>query len=354
MPVRIVLLGNSFAEAIQLPALKYAGNNEVIGIAGRNLAKAQETAQRWGIAKATDNWRELLALAPDLVIVSTPVDLHFEMAVAALECGAAVLCEKPFTRTVAEAKDLAKRAEGRLALIDHQLRWSPLRRRLRDKHRENFVGEVFHIRSDLVIDSPGYMTRPHGWWFDEARGGGTLGALSSHLIDNLIWIFGPVRAVNAQLSTFIKEREGPDGSPLPVTSDDCAELWLRMECGALVSMTTSVVLPGGSRWLVEVAGSEGTLRLDLEDDLIGGKHGEDMQPLAEDLCMPNPEDFGMTGRGAFAACEPLFLKDVIGAVSAGQNHLPEAATFEDGLACMRVLEAARYSSRTGCGWVDCK
>jgi predicted dehydrogenase len=354
MSVRIALLGNSFAEATQLPALKHAGGNEVIGIAGRNLEKAQATAARWGIPKATDDWRELLTLAPDLVIISTPVDLHFAMAKAALESGAAVLCEKPFTLTVAEAKQLARLADGKLALIDHQLRWSPLRRRLRERVRENYVGKVFHVRSDLVIDSPRYLTRPHSWWFEEARGGGTLGALSSHLIDNLIWILGPVASVNAQLSTFIGERENAQGDMQRVTSDDHAELWMRMECGALVSMTTSVVTPGGSRWLVEIAGSEGTMRLDLEDDLIGGKHGEDMHPLADDLKMPDPAEFGMTASGGFAACEPLFLKDVIAAVAAGQTSIPEAATFQDGVACMRVLEAARYSSSTGGGWTSCK
>lgn len=353
-PIRIALLGNSFAEAIQLPALKFAGNNQVIGIAGRDRAKAQQTADKWGISVATDQWRELLKLAPDLVIVSTPVDLHFEMASAALESGAALLCEKPFTRTLAEAKELCSLAEGKLAVIDHQLRWSPMRRRLRSELQKGYVGEAFNVRSDLVLDSPKFLARPYGWWFDEQRGGGVLGALGSHLIDNLIWIFGPVEAVNAQLSTFIRERKNDKGQSCTVTADDSAELWLKMECGATVSMTTSVVQPGGSRWLVEVTGSEGTLRLDLEDDLIGGKHGENMAPIDESLSMPLPSNFGMTATGAFAACEPLFMKDLVQAVANGQSHLPEAATFEDGVACMRVLEAARRSSSTRAGWVSCK
>ena len=57
--------------------------------------------------------------------------------------------------------------------------------------------------------------------------------------------------------------------------------------------------------------------------------------------------------GPFAACEPLFLADVVDCVARGASELPGAATFEDGLACMRVLEAARRSSKSG-DWVDCR
>lgn len=351
-PVRVVLLGNSFAEAVQLPALRSVGGNEVVGLAGRDLARARATAERHGIPRATDRWRELLELEPDLVVVTTPVDLHHEMASAALEAGAAVLCEKPFTRTLAEAEDLAARAEGRPAWIDHQLRWNPVRRRLRDLLREGFAGEVLHARHDLVIDSPAFLERPFGWWFEERRGGGALGALGSHLIDGVLWLHGPVEAVQGNLSTLVRERRGPDGAPCRVTADDTAELRLRLRGGGIVQVTTSVVLPGASRWLVEVGGRTGTLRLDLEDDLIGGHHGEDLRPLAPDLALPCPADHGIARSGAFAACAPLFLADVIGAVREGRTEIPEAATFADGLACMRVMEAARRSSAQGGAWVE--
>jgi len=352
-PVRVALIGNSFAEAIQLPALRYAGNNEVIGLAGGDGAKARATADRWGIPVATDDWTQLLELAPDLVIVSTPVDLHYPMARAALESGAAVLCEKPFTLNVEEAADLAERARGRLALIDHQLRWNPTRRKLRELLREGFVGEVFHVRSDLVLDNPAFLERPFGWWFDAARGGGALGALGSHLVDNVMWMFGPIAAVQANLAAHIPRRVDANGALRDVTADDTAELRLELESGLVVQLTTSVVMPGASRWLLEVCGREGTLRLDLDCDLVGGRHGEDMHQLDPETLLPDPSEFGMDRGGAFAACEPLYLKDVIDAVARGAVELPEAASFLDGLACMRVLEAARRSSAQGGARVPC-
>jgi predicted dehydrogenase len=351
-PVRVVLLGNSFAEAVLLPALRSLGGNQVLGVAGRSLERARATAQRWELPHATDDWRTLLDLEPDLVVVATPVDLHHEMAAAALDRGAAVLCEKPFTLTLAEAEDLARRAAGRAAWIDHQLRWNPARRLLRRRLTEGFVGRLFHARHDLVIDSPAFLERPHGWWFEAERGGGALGALGSHLVDGVLWMHGPVQAVQANLSTFVSPRPDAAGVLREVTADDTAELRLRLVDGGLVTVTTSVVLPGASRWLVEVCGSEGTLRLDLEDDLVGGRHGEDLAPLDPGLSLPRPEDHGIHRAGAFAACAPLFLADLLEAVREGRADLAGAATFADGLACMRVLDAARRSSAAGGRWVE--
>ena len=90
---------------MQLPALAHIGGNEVVGIAGLDAAKAEATARRWGIQHATCDWRELLDLVPDLVMVTTPVDLHAEMVRASLRSGAAVLCEKPLC---ASSEDVRK------------------------------------------------------------------------------------------------------------------------------------------------------------------------------------------------------------------------------------------------------
>lgn len=353
-PVRIALFGNSHAEGVQLPALSHIGNNTVVGIAGYNADKAAATAARWGIGHATSDWRELLALDPDLVVVSTPVDLHAEMVRGALEAGAAVLCEKPFTLDVREAEELTRLAEGRLALINYQLRWNPIRRQVRSLCREGFVGDVLHIRADLLLNTPGFESRPYTWWSQSSRGGGVLGATGTHMIDNILWMFGPVEAVSARLETFVKRRRDADGVEHEVTSDDFAELWLRLESGAQASLTISLALPGVARWLLEIAGTEGTLALEREQVLVGGSHGSEVAPIDCDNSWMPPEQYGIQGRGPFAAIEAPFLADVVNAVANGETELPEAATFADGLANTRILEAARGSASTGGGWISCR
>ena len=328
-PVRIALFGNSHAEGVQLPALAHIGGNEVIGIAGHNAAKAEATAQRWGIGQATDSWQDLLALEPDLVLVSTPVDLHAQMVREALGAGAAILCEKPFTLDVADAEALTELASGRLALINYQLRWNPVRRQVRALCAEGFVGRVQHVRADLLLSTSGFEERPYTWWSQSARGGGVLGATGTHVIDNILWMFGPVEAVCARLETFVKRRKDSAGVEHEVTSDDYAELWLQLE-------------------------SAGALRLDREQHLTGGANGIEPSPIDCDTSWMPPAQYGIQGRGPFAALEVPFLAEVVTAVASGRTELSEAATFADGLANVRILEAARRSAADGEKWVRCR
>lgn len=353
-PVRVVVVGNSHAAAVQLPALAHAGGNEVVGIAGLDAEKAARTAARWNIGHATADWRELLELAPDLVIVSTPVDLHYEMVRAALATGAAVMCEKPFALDSGQAAELAQLADARLAVVGHQLRWNPCRRQIRDLCGDGFVGAVRHVRADLVLDTPSFEGRPHSWWSEAARGGGVTGALGSHMIDNIQWMFGPIESVSARFETLVPTRWDATGAARPVTSEDHAELRLRLAGGTLATVTVSMALRGVGRWLLEIAGTQGSLRLDRERELVGGRHGDDLAPIACDASWFPPEQYGIQGKGPFAALEAIFLRDVVGAVAAGATVLPGAASFDDGLRNVRVLEAARTSASDAGRWVNCR
>ncbi len=343
--VRIAIFGNSHAEGVQLPALAHIGGNEVVGIAGLDAAKAEATARRWGIQHATCDWRELLDLVPDLVMVTTPVDLHAEMVRASLRSGAAVLCEKPLTHDVRDAEELTELAVGRLAVVDFQLRFNPHRRKMRELCREGFVGEVRHVRVDLLLDTPNFVDRPFTWWSQAERGGGVLGATGSHMIDGIQWMFGPIAAVSARLETFVKRRRDAEGVERDVTSDDFAEVWLDLENGARATVTVSLALRGVSRWSMEVSGTEATLRLERERQLLGCRHGDAMNPISVEEDWLPPEHYGIQGRGPFAAMNGPFLSALVEAVAHGDSELPRAATFEDGLANVRILQAARESSR---------
>ena len=162
-PVRIALLGNSFASRVQLPALRWAGSNEVCALAGRDAEKARATAAEWGIPHATGDWRTALDTEPDLVIVSTPVHLHHEMTMAALDTGAAVLCEKPFALNADQASEMLQAARGRPAYLDHQLRFGPHYRRVHELCREGALGEPWHARFEILLPAQVYRDRPYRW-----------------------------------------------------------------------------------------------------------------------------------------------------------------------------------------------
>ena len=351
--VRIALLGNSFASRIQLPALRRVGGNEVIGIAGADSKKARATAAEWEIPIGTDDYRELLALEPDLVLITTPVHLHRPMLLDALETGAAILCEKPFALDASEAEEMCGRAEGRAAWIDHQLRWNPCRVALRRMLADGWLGEPWHVEMDFSLSNPTPLERGYRWWYDAARGGGILGALGSHMIDLLRSEFGEVEAVRCQLDTFVTERADDDDVPRRVTADEHATFALRLQGGVRADLVTSTAVQSGRGFYTRYTGSEGTLVLDREERLLGCRPGSSTpEPIDGAPELPSAESQGMPDGGPFARALPAYLADVVAAVREGRTEIPGAATFADGLATQRVIDAARASHAAGGGWTE--
>jgi predicted dehydrogenase len=345
-PVRVAVFGNGFAARVQLPSLAKVGGNEVIGIAGRDPERARATAERFGIPRATTDYRELLDDRPDLVLVTTPVDLHAQMVRDALAAGAAVVCEKPFTMNVAEAEPLVEAAAGRLALIDHQLRWTPYRKKFDELVRAGAAGDLWHVRVHAAWGQPVHLTRPHTWWYEAERGGGILGAGASHLVDGVRHHFGEITSVRARLATYVAERSSDTG-PKKVTADEHASLWLELASGVRATVDTDLILPGGPFLLTEAWGSAGVVRLEDEVRLTTCRHGEDPVEVDVDGGEYDVLDEELARYGAFGRAEPLFLRDVLATIAEDRNELPGAATFADGLACMKVLDAARASDANG-------
>ncbi len=361
MSVRIGLVGNSFARIIQLPALRWAGANgapnEVVAVAGSQQAKADETASEWGIPYATDDWTTLFGEGAkagpiDLAIISTPVDLHAPMVRAALAAGTAILCEKPFAMDGDEARALRDEARGHFALIDHQTRWSPWRRAFKDALAGGICGDPWAARIQMRLGSAPRIQSPFTWWYDAARGGGVLGALGSHVLDGVMDQFGVrIESVNAELLTFIKNRSGLEGTSVPVTADEEAILHCVTETGVPLMIETSVVGFGcerdtGQGSLQEVRGSKGTLRLEGETELLFIPHGGSPEPIAVEA-LPTVEELGMKMDNVFPRCLPGYLRDVIGAVASGRDTLEGAATFDDAVHVMDIMDAARTSSAEG-------
>lgn len=352
-PVRITLLGNSFAARVQLPALRWAQGSRVVAIAGHDIDKARATARAWGIPHAEGDWRAALEHPSDLVLVTTPVDLHRPMAAAALESGRAVLCEKPFALDAAQARELARRAAGRPAWVDHELRWSPHLRELRRRLRAGEAGELRHVAVEMLLPPQRHAERPWSWWFDARRGGGVLGAIGSHLVDLLRWCAGEIAEVRASLATYEAERPDARGVRRPVTADEHATLALRFRCGARGSLETSIALPSERFFRLQVVGSEQTLRLVGGDELWAGPTTGALAPVPVVPPLPSCEELGMPEYGLFGRCLPFFLRDVVAAVRDGRSAIEDAATFQDGLATQEVLDAARRSAASRGGWVAC-
>jgi len=267
--IGIGIVGAGFARTTQIPGFQNCAGARVVAITSRHRDNAASVAREFGIANVADDWRELIQRDDvDLVSVVTPPATHMEITLAALERGKAVLCEKPMAMNAGEAMRMTEtaRAAGVLALIDHELRFLNSRQKMRSMLHNGEIGNVRHCNYLFRSDYRGVLDRQWDWWSDAAMGGGTLGAIGSHVIDSFCWMLGAeISGVSCMLSTHIAER--PDkttGSVRAVTTDDEAKMMFRFADSSLAKNATgtaslSVVESGKYENRLEVFGTKGAL-----------------------------------------------------------------------------------------------
>jgi predicted dehydrogenase len=353
--VGVGVIGTGFARMTQLPAWAACEGARVVAVASGRRENAEAAAREFGIPFVASDWRELAARADvDLVSIVTPPVTHAEMAAAALEMGKAVLCEKPLAMNAGETARMceAARAAGALALVDHELRFLPARRLMRELILGGEVGRVRHAKLLWRADSRAVAGGGWNWWSDESAGGGALGAIGSHAVDALQWLLGTnVSHVSAALATYAGERtDHSAGVPRRVTSDDEVSMLVNFEDGGAAESATGVVSismaeAGRPEHTVEVFGTEGALRLEGEGSLrrarVGGREWQEVEteaaPLAEGL-RDNEWSRGFT----------VFAREIVEALRNGRTTVEGAATFDDGHRTQLVLDAARAAHASGC------
>jgi len=346
MTVRIGFIGSGFARRVQLPALPFVPETRATAIASGRRANAEAVAREFGLPHVFDDGVELARSADvDLVVVSSTPDSHARYAIAALEAGKHVLCEKPMALDAYEAAQMlaaAERRPDRFAWVDHELRYEPNRRRARELIRSGAIGDVRHIELSLKPylrgdGRPQASDAPWTWWFDAARGGGILGAVGSHLIDLCrYWTASEVRYVAGLVETFVTERTDESGVKRPVTADDFTSSVLRMASGAVATITLSTVAHHGQGHLGQVTGSEGTLLLTGETTLELGKAGGPLEAVSA------PDDLWEKTKpnNMWARSFVRLLRDMVRAIG-GAAPEGEPAAFRDGWQVQRVLDAIR-------------
>lgn len=345
-PIRVLLLGTGFGANVHAPGFAANRAFRLVGVASAHAENARRVAEQFEIPHASDNWKRTVeTVEADLVSIATPADLHHPMARAALDRGRHVLCEKPFALNQAQAKDLAglARAKGVVNVINHEFRHYPARAALTRWIQEGRLGRVEHL---VVRDRiPGWVRNPARrltWLTEKQRGGGYLGALGSHHIDQLLLWGGPVRRVFCTMRTLAGAV--PDASPAhkSITSDDCFTLLLEFRGGA----TGLVDLFGGSRVRgegYEAYGSAGAFA--IRDGYCIGRPKADGD--IEEL--PIPDDLTIRPTPEMALLAPFGVK-VEMLRAAIQEGKPAAPDFAWGVEVQRVLDAARLSDQSG-EWV---
>ena len=350
--IGIGIIGAGFARTTQIPGFKHCEGARIVAIASAHREHAEEVAHEFDIPHVEDDWRGVIDRDDvDLVSIVTPVVTHCEMTLAALDRGKHVLCEKPMAMNAEEARRMKERAQeaGLLTLIDHELRFLPGRLKMRELLQAGEIGKIKHVKLTFRSDSRADVTRPWNWWSDIKQGGGTLGAIGSHVMDGFRWLLSTeVSDVVCNLATHVRERRDAAGTSREVTTDDEANLLLRFADGGLTDAATgnvsmSLVEAGKPEHLLEIFGSDGALRIGEVGDLwrskVGAGEWQAVQVDREELA-PGLRDSG------WARGFTTFSQQIVNALREGRTTVEGAATFEDGYRTQLVLEAARRSNES--------
>ncbi|AXG82999.1 Gfo/Idh/MocA family protein [Streptomyces paludis] len=339
-------------------------------VCGRDRSAVEAAAAKHGWAAAETDWRRLIERDDVQVVdVCTPGDSHAEIAIAALEAGKHVLCEKPLANSVAEAEAMVRAAEaartrGQLAMVGFNYRRVPAVSYARKLIEAGRLGALRHVRVTYLQDWLADPEAPLTWRLDRERAGsGALGDLGAHIVDLAQFLAGePIAGVSALSETFVRERpvlsgaraglSGAAGSAYgPVTVDDAAVFTGRLASGALASFEATRMAAGRKNALrLEINGERGSLAFDLErlNELSFHDHSEPAATagfrriLVTEPEHPYLEAWWPPGHGL--GYEHTFVhqaRDLVLAVAAGADPAP---SFADGLQVQRVLAAVEESA----------
>ena len=201
-PVKVGVIGCGSQGKNHLSAIKELDTEIAIVSAFCDLSpeRLQNAREMWPQARATSDFKEMLAPGElDLVIVATMPNTHMQMALAALEAGADVLCEKPFMRNLEEATAVLDTAEqlGRQVQLGTNMRYMATSRYLRDLVASGGVGEP------VLSKVWGCHVNPPWWapnYYLSSSAGGVLASTLIHALDLAIWVAGAPNPVSVSAS----------------------------------------------------------------------------------------------------------------------------------------------------------
>lgn len=353
--LRIGVIGTSWwVDTMHLPALKSHPQADVVALCGRNRVRAQPLADKFAISQVYTNYRQMYEEARlDAVVISSPDETHYEMAIAAFDAGLHVLCEKPLAINSALAKAMLARAEasGRKHMVFFTFRWLPHMRYLFELVDEGYLGTLYHGYFRWFLKYPEFLI--DGW---RARANGVLADVGSHLVDMAHHTMGNIAQVNAHITSWPQamnaagERFGP--------ANDAAAAMLQFVSGAMgVIQVSSVAHTAGQweGWQVLLHGEKGSLELSHSADgkliLSGARRGE---ARSSPLALPAHVLTGLPPEQAEnPKTEDVFTRQAVGSrlfIDAILADRPVAPSFYEGLKAQQVIDAALESNRRRC-WV---
>ena len=352
--VRVGVIGaGSWAVSNHIPVLAERDDVELVSAVRKGREALEAIGERFGFAHVSEDYRDALDQGLDAVVVASPSGLHHEHANAALEAGANVLCEKPFTIDPSEAWDLHHTAErlGRHLLLSFGWNYGPLvveAKRLMDS--EGGVGQIEHVLVAMASGTRELLTSTGGggyegsaegfapeadtWTDPGMSGGGYAPAQISHAMGLAMWLTGDrAHEVFAFMNNVTSRVDMHDAISVRYHSGATGSI-SGASCPGMANAIDDPDEPWSRHQLqVRIFGSEGQLIADLERDFLW-LYRQDGLDLKVDL----PRHAGLYQ----CSGPPLTLVDL----TLGRD-VPNRSPADLGARTVEVVDAAVRSAQTG-------
>ena len=338
---------------------------------GRHQESLKAFAERWGWEQTETDWKTMVRRDDvDIVDISAPQYLHYDIAMEAARAGKHIFCEKPLAMSLAQAKEMYALAEkkGVTHYLNHNYRRCPAVRLAKKLIDEGRVGRIFHWRGAYLqswIVDPSF---PLTWHLQKQfAGSGPHGDLNSHSVDLARYLVGEIKKVSAMTAHFITERPLPDeaasgtfsgkskGGRGTVTVEDAAFMTVEFANGALGSFEASRFAPGRKNYnYFEIYGSKGSILFDLERmnelQFFSREDPAHAQGFRKILATEGGQHEYIANwwpPGHMIGYEHEFVHAVVDFVKAASTKTKIEPSFYDGMKEMEVLEAGLRSAETG-------
>ena len=341
-PFRVALIGYGLAgSAFHAPFIETTPELSLAAIVTRDEARREQARGLHPDAELLDSADEIWRRGPDfdLVVVGAPARAHIELATAAVEAGLPVVVEKPFAPTAAEARALIETARQRNVLLTvfQNRRWDGDFLTVRKLIDQNELGEITRFESSFERWRPD--VDPGSYEQEDPGVGGVLFDLGSHLVDQALQLFGPVRSIFGEIDTRRPRTRADDDVFVALTHESGVRSHLWMSAAATQSAPRFRVLGMRAGYL--------KYGLDVQEDAL--RAGQ--LPGGPEWGREPEEAWGAVGAGDNVRpvpTEPGAYQDFYrGVVASLREGAPPPVDPQDVVSALEVLEAARASAGEG-------
>jgi len=346
---RVAIIGaGKIVQVGHIPNFQSIPNVSVVALCDVNEERVKALAAEKNVPQTFTDYQTMLnTVKPDITVIATPNIFHKPMALAALQAGSNVLCEKPLALSHADAKemmDLAA-ANGLTLTVGSHYRWSDAIRAAKAQADAGFFGEIYAVRTVWHRRSgiPGY-----GSWFTrkELAGGGSLLDIGIHALDRALFIMGYPQPVTVSGVTFAKlgtqglglggwgaDIQKPTGNA-QFDVDDLSWALIRFDNGAVIQLQVSWAVNNKDQFYTEIYGTQGGAWVGDQDkvELYTSING-----LQSDIQLTVPR----SGTGSYLHLTKNLVRHLDGDPTA------EIVTPQQALTSVKIIEGVLRSAKEG-------